>query len=163
MKQLALALMITSLKLRSYFHSHTICVLTNYPLRQVLQKPDASGHLLKWAIKLSQFDIEFTPQSTIKWQALPDFIAKFTTPEDKWPEKAPTIPTAKIPKWGLYVDGSSNEGGSEAGLILVIPERHRMHCALRFGFKASNNEAEYEMLIVALKLTKKMKVESQEI
>ena len=46
-------------KVRPYFHSHTISALINYPLRQVLQKPDAFGHLLKWAIELSQFDIEF--------------------------------------------------------------------------------------------------------
>ena len=59
MEKLALALVIASRKLSSYFHSHTICILTNYSLRQVLQKPDASGHLLKWAIELSQFDIEF--------------------------------------------------------------------------------------------------------
>ena len=38
-----------------------------------------------------------------------------------------------------------------------------MHCALRFGFKASNNEAEYEALIARLKLGKEMKVESLEI
>ena len=61
MEKLALALVIPSRKLRSYFHSHTIHVLTNYPLRQVLQKLDASGRLLKWAIELSQFDIEFVP------------------------------------------------------------------------------------------------------
>ena len=38
-----------------------------------------------------------------------------------------------------------------------------MHCALRFGFKASNNEVEYEALIAGLKLAKEMKVESLEI
>ena len=38
-----------------------------------------------------------------------------------------------------------------------------MHCAIRFGFKASNNEAEYEALITGLNLTKEMKVESLEI
>ena len=38
-----------------------------------------------------------------------------------------------------------------------------MHYALRFGFQASNNEAEYEALIVGLKLAKEMKVESLEI
>ena len=38
-----------------------------------------------------------------------------------------------------------------------------MHCTLRFIFKASNNEAEYEELIAGLKLTKEMKVESLEI
>ena len=52
-EKLALALLIASRKLRQYFHSYTICVLTNYPLRQVIQKPDALGRLLKWAIKLS--------------------------------------------------------------------------------------------------------------
>ena len=71
--------------------------------------------------------------------------------------------TAKLPKWELYVDGSSNEGGLEAGLILVSLEGHRMHCALRFGFKASNNETEYEALITGLKLAKEMKVESLEV
>ena len=69
----------------------------------------------------------------------------------------------KIPKWGLYVDGSSNEGASRAGLILVTTEGHRMHCTLRVGFKASNNEAKYEALIAGLNLAKKMKVESLEI
>ena len=53
MEKLVLALVITSQKLRLYFHSHTIRLLINYPLRKVLQKLDASGRLLKWAIKLS--------------------------------------------------------------------------------------------------------------
>ena len=38
-----------------------------------------------------------------------------------------------------------------------------MYWALRFKFKASNNEAEYEALIAGLKLAKEMKVESLEI
>ena len=122
MEKLALALVIASRKLRPYFQSHTIRVLTNYPLRQVLQKPDASGQFLKWAIELSQFDIKFVPRPAIKGQALVDFIVEFTTPEDKRPKEAPMIPTKKIPKWGLYVNGSSNEGGSGAGLILVSLE-----------------------------------------
>ena len=61
------------------------------------------------------------------------------------------------------MDGSSNEGQSGAGLILVSPEGHRMHCALRFGFKTSNNEAEYEALIVGLNLAREMRVESLKI
>ena len=36
MEKLLQALLITSRKLRLYFHSHTICVLTHYLLRQVL-------------------------------------------------------------------------------------------------------------------------------
>ena len=47
LEKLALALVVVSRKLRPYFHAHSIEVLTNYPLRQVLQKPEASGRLLK--------------------------------------------------------------------------------------------------------------------
>ena len=78
LEKLALALVVASRKLRSYFHTHPIEVLTNYLLCQVLQKLEASGRLLKWAIKLGQLDVNFFPRTIIKRQALVDFIAKFT-------------------------------------------------------------------------------------
>ena len=61
------------------------------------------------------------------------------------------------------MDELSNDGGSGVGLILVSPNGHRMNCAIRFGFKASNNEAEYEILIAGLELAKEMKVKSLDI
>ena len=42
-------------------------------MRQVLQKLKASGRLLKWAIELRQFDVNFCPRMTIKGQALVEF------------------------------------------------------------------------------------------
>ena len=51
------------------------------------------------------------PQPAIKGQALADFIVELTTPTKKQPEEAPAIPTEKIRKWSLYVDGSSNDRG----------------------------------------------------
>ena len=104
------------------FHSHTIRVLTNYPLRQVLQKPDALGRLLKWAIELSQVEMEFQPRPVIKGQALVDFIVNLSHIPEEQPEEAPGASSPKIPQWGLYVDGSSNDEGSEASLILINPE-----------------------------------------
>ena len=52
LEKLPLALVVASRKLRPYFHTHLIEVLTNYPLRQVLQKLEPSGRLLKWAIEV---------------------------------------------------------------------------------------------------------------
>ena len=112
MEKLALALLITSRKLRLHFHSHIIYILTNYPLRQVLQKSDASGHLLKCVIELSQFDIKFIPRPAINRQVIANFITEFTTLEDKRSEEALVVPMTRIPKWRLYMDGSSNEGES---------------------------------------------------
>ena len=42
------------------------------------------------------------------------------------------------------MDGSSNQHGNGAGLILISLEHTEISFALRFGFKASNNELEYE-------------------
>ena len=105
-EKLALALVISTRKLRPYFHSHPVRVLTNYPLRQVLQKPDASSQLQKWAIELSQFEIEFQTRPAIKGQALVDFIAEFSHKLDERPKEGPNPSTPQVPKWGLYVDGS---------------------------------------------------------
>ena len=94
MEKLALALVIAGRKLRPYFHSHLLRVLTNYSLRQVLQKSNTLGRLLKWVIELSQFEIEFQPRPAIKGQALVDFIAEFSHKPDGRPEEgaSPSTP-----------------------------------------------------------------------
>ena len=62
LEKLGLALVVASKKLRLYFHAHSIKVLTNYVLRQVLQNSEASGKLLKWAIELGHFDMNCRPK-----------------------------------------------------------------------------------------------------
>ena len=61
------------------------------------------------------------------------------------------------------MDGSSTDEGAGARIVLISPEDHKIHCALRFGFKASNNEAEYEALLVGLCLAKEIKVDFIEV
>ena len=65
-------------KLRPYFQAHTVTVLTDQPLRQILQKPECSGRLTKWAIELSEYDISYEPRRAVKGQALADFIVEYT-------------------------------------------------------------------------------------
>ena len=77
-EKISLAFMVASRKLRLYFQAHTIIILTKFPLKQVFLKPEASGHLAKWSIELSEFDIQFKPWIAIKGQALADFIVEFT-------------------------------------------------------------------------------------
>ncbi|XP_077219764.1 uncharacterized protein LOC143853954 [Tasmannia lanceolata] len=54
--------------------------------------------------------------------------------------------------WEVYVDGSSSRSGCGASLILTGLENFVLDYALRFGFRASNNEAEYEALITGMNL-----------
>jgi hypothetical protein len=77
-KKLAFALITSARRLRPYFQAHAIRVLTEYPLKKVLQKPDLSGRLVCWAVELREFDLEFYLRTTIKAQVLADFIAEFS-------------------------------------------------------------------------------------
>ncbi|KAK4403111.1 hypothetical protein Sango_1051800 [Sesamum angolense] len=49
-EKLAFALVVTARRLRPYFQSHPIVVLTNHPLKKVLAEPNISGRMVKWAV-----------------------------------------------------------------------------------------------------------------
>ena len=51
----------------------------------------------------------------------------------------------------MFVDGASSAMGASVGIVIITPEGIRLEHSFRFGFKASNNEAEYEALIARLK------------
>ena len=74
-----------------------------------------------------------------------------------------TLEKDDLPIWKLSVDGASNAQGSGAGLILTTPEGIDIEYALRFGFHASNNEAEYEAVIAGLNLAHSLEVDQLEV
>jgi hypothetical protein len=69
--------LITSRKLRHYFQEHSISVVTDYPLGDILQNQDATGKISKWAVELGALNINFKLQTAIKSQALVDFMAEW--------------------------------------------------------------------------------------
>ena len=114
---------------------------------------------MKWAIKLSEFDIRYKPKTTIKGQVLADFVMEFTSAEPAQNVQAMN----DLPIWKLSVDGASNAQGSGAGLILTSPEGIDIEYALRFGFQASNNEAEYEAATAGLNLAYSLEIDQLEV
>ena len=60
------------------------------------------------------------------------------------------------PPWELYVDGAANQRGSRVGLILVSPKRITIEKSLRLNFSATNNEVEYEALLMGMTMVQKM-------
>ena len=65
--------------------------------------------------------------------------------------------------WILNVDGSSNFRGSGLGLVLTSPNRDKIEQSIKCGFRATNNEVEYEALIAGLSLAQEMGVEQLKI
>ena len=159
MEKLILELVTTSRKLRPYFQAPTVEVPTEYTMKQILHKSKTSGRLIKWSIELSEFDIRYKPRTAVKGQILAYFIIEFTPVEST---KATQL-TSDLPIWRFSVDGAANAQGSGAGLILTSPDGIDVEYALRFGFQASNNEAEYEAVIAGLNLAHSMEVDQLEV
>ena len=159
MEKLILALVTTSIKLRPYFQAHTVEVPTKYPMKKILHKLETSRRLIKWAIELSEFDIRYKPRTTVKWQILVDFIMEFTPVEST----GATQLAPYLPVWILSIDGAANAQGSSAGLILTSSDGIDTEYALRFSFQASNNEAEYEVVIAGLNLAHLMEADQLEV
>ncbi|KAM1746831.1 hypothetical protein ACFX11_013422 [Malus domestica] len=94
--------------------------------------------MIKWAITLGEFGISYQPKPTEKGQAVADFIVDLT--------------------YHVDIVSTPKEVGCGIGLVLTTPDKKAMEYALRFKFKASNNEADYEALLAGLCLAKHLGV-----
>ena len=104
------------------------------------------------------------PRTSIKGQVLADLVAKFTKPtmeelktvENMDGKLVGMISQPGLSPWEVYVDGSSNQKGSGVGLVLISPEKVIVEKSLRLDFSATNNEAEYEALMMGMAMVQRM-------
>ena len=114
LEKAALAVVFSARRLCHYFQSFTMLVMTDLPIQKVLKKPDVAGRMVKWAVELSKFDIKYEPRGPIKEQIFVDFVVELSSE---------TVQSEGNDfRWVLLVDGSSNQQGSGAGVILEGPD-----------------------------------------
>ncbi|CAL2271081.1 unnamed protein product [Prunus armeniaca] len=130
---------------------------------------------MKWAIKLSQYNLLYQLKIAIKALALANFVVEFTliAEEEKLVIKNKEISRVDdtssadpdLPKdiWKLRVDGALNHKGVGAGVVIVTLDKTLLEQVITLGFPASNNEAEYEALLVRLRLAKELAKHSRMI
>ncbi|XP_074360541.1 uncharacterized protein LOC141700745 [Apium graveolens] len=114
-----------------------------------------SGHLAAYTVELSQFNIQFTPRTAMRSQALSDFVVECNFALELGEVH---LELDKNPRC-LFTDGSSlaNTGGS--CVILISPEKFKIQQAIKFCFNVTNKEAEYEGLIAGLRMDQHLKVQ----
>ncbi|KAL0373701.1 UNVERIFIED_CONTAM: hypothetical protein Sradi_3285800 [Sesamum radiatum] len=120
-EKLVLALVTAARKLRPYFLTHPIIILTSKPLGNLLQKGTGS-RMIKWSYELNEFELDYRPRTAIKAQALADFLVEYDPEEERG-------------------DNYQKE----------------------WTMDDSNNEAEYETLLVGLNLAQEEGAEAIEI
>ena len=159
-----LAVVHATRKLPFYFQVHTVVILTQFSLKSILRSADYTGKIAKWGTILGAFDIKYMPWTFVKGQVLADLVAEFA----ELPEEVEVkqygmdekliglISTQDLSPWKVYVDGVANQRLSGVGLVLVSPEKITIEKSLRLGFSATNNEAEYETLLMGMAMVQKM-------
>jgi ribonuclease HI len=143
--KLLYAVILTRRKLRHYFESHPVTVVSSFPVGEIIQCREASGRIAKWAVELMGETLSFAPRKAIKSQVLADFLAEWVDTQ---------LPTAPIQPelWTMYFDGSLMKTGVGAGLLFISPLWKHVRYVLRLHFPASNNVAEYEALVNGLRI-----------
>jgi hypothetical protein len=136
---------LTRRKLRHYFKSHPVTVVSSFPLGEIVQSREASGRVSKWAVELMGEALLFAPKKAIKSQALADFLAEWTDTQ---------LPMAPIQAelWTMYFDGSLMKIRAGAGLLFISPIDVHLQYVVRLHFVVSNNVAEYEALVNGLRI-----------
>ena len=78
----------TANKLKQYFQEHVITIVSMMPIGEIIGCRDAFVRVAKWAIQLAGHTILYEPRTTIKSQALADFLA--TGPRPSTCRRLPT-------------------------------------------------------------------------
>ena len=93
--------------------------MTEYPLGDIICNKDANGRIVKWAMELCPFSLEFVSRTTIKSQALVHFIIE-------WTDLSTPASQGTVEYWKMYFDGSLNIDGIGAGVLFVLPSKEQL-------------------------------------
>ncbi|XP_056690264.1 uncharacterized protein [Spinacia oleracea] len=126
---------------------HVVCKAD--PLKYLFEKLALNGRLSRWLVMLSEFDLKYIPQKSIKGSA-----GKSDCPTEAEEENC-DLPDEKIlmtnnDSWSLHFDGASNQCGCGVRIILVAPDGTHTPISATLQFNDTNNAAEYEARIMGL-------------
>ena len=81
-------------------------IMTDLPIRKVLQKPNIAGWMVRWTVKLSEFDIQYEPRGPIKGQVYAGFMVELSSKDFQF--------DPNDFRWVLPVDGLAYKGREQS-------------------------------------------------
>ncbi|CAL2277698.1 unnamed protein product [Prunus armeniaca] len=159
-EKLCLALYFTATKLRHYMLPSVVHIIAKTDLiKYMLTRPIIRGRIGKWTMALAEFTFRYVPQQAVKGQALADFLAAHPCVEIEEMDFL-EVGTLSLFPWRLYFDGSRTFNMGGAGVIIETPKGFRTRYSFQLDFDCTNNQAEYEALIIGLEILKELGVKS---
>jgi len=156
LEKMVLALVTAKKKFRHYFESHSVTLVTNYPIKKLLSKPNLFGRLTKWKIEIGVYEIKYIPRAAKKSQVITNFLIEIQYFEPT--EKELTVLSKEGMQWVLNTNGASNKEGVGIEVITESSSGVVIEEAFWLEKQMTNNEEEYKALIYSLELALKLGV-----
>ncbi|XP_059627372.1 uncharacterized protein LOC132270188 [Cornus florida] len=161
-EKLCLALYYSAMKLRMYMLPVVVYIVSQTNLiKYMLSRPLITRRIGKWSLALMEFSFKYIPQKTVKGRTLAEFLADHPSTEiaTKMCDEVDSL-YLEHSSWTLLFDGSciSDRGG--AGIIIISPRKWKTSFSFFLNYLCTNNQNEYESLIIGLEILLEMKARS---
>ncbi|RVW84686.1 Retrovirus-related Pol polyprotein from transposon 17.6 [Vitis vinifera] len=131
-----LALVWATRRLRHYMTEYSVHLISRLdPLRYLFDRPALVGRLMRWLVLLTEFDIHYVTQKSIRWSIVADHLASLPVSDaraidDDFPDEDVAAVTS-LSGWRMYFDGATNHSGYGIGVLLISPHEMALELGIR--------------------------------
>ena len=167
-----LALVWATRRLRHYMTEYSVHLISRLdPLRYLFDKPTLVSHLMRWLILLTEFDIHYVTQKSIRWSIVADHLASLpisdgrAIDDDFLDEDVAAV--TSLSGWCMYSNGAANYSGYGIGVLLISPHGDHIPRSVRLAFSnqhpSTNNIVEYEACILGLETALELGIKQMKV
>ena len=171
-EHLCLALVWPTRRLRHYVTEYSILLVSRLdPLRYLFDRPVLIGRLMRCLVLLTEFDIQYMTQKSVKGSIVADHLASLPVSDDRpieddFPDEQ-FVSMNSIIGCQLYFDGAANQSGFGIGILFISPQGDHIPRSVRLVFsnhhRLMNNIVEYEACIMSLETVLDLGIRQLEI
>ena len=110
---LYLTLVWATRRLRHYMTEYSVHLISRLdPLRYLFDRPALTSRLMRWLVLLTEFDIQYVSQKSMKGSIVADHLASLPAYEDRpidddFPNEE-FVAMTSLSRWCMYFDGAAN-------------------------------------------------------
>ncbi|XP_077242552.1 uncharacterized protein LOC143883073 [Tasmannia lanceolata] len=143
LEKTCLALVWATQRLRHYLLSSKVLLLSRMdPLKYLFEKPALTGRTARWLLLLSEFDITYVTQKSVKGRVIAEQLADSPVEENaflkaEFPDEEIMDVEEDTPntRWAMYFDGAVNNQGQGIGAVLVSPQKEYIPISIKLQTK----------------------------
>ncbi|XP_059658532.1 uncharacterized protein LOC132304840 [Cornus florida] len=150
------------MKLRIYMFPVVMYIVSQTNLiKYMLSRPLITGRIGKCSLALMEFSFKYIPHKAVKGCALAEFLVDHPSTEITT-EMCDEVDSLYLERssWTLLFNGSCISHGGGAGIVISSPRKRKTSFSFFLDCLCTNNQVEYESLIIGLEILLEMKARS---